>query len=754
MYLLIEFCAGIMNGSILPPSQTFNSSIPDGSRSILDFSSSSVELYEINQNITEVDGTVTILMKTGNMTISCHVRPVDITITLVQSMGQNVLFANGEFLFLFDCIKTTIVQFEQMVMYENSTVTILGRNTTFPNITTFWYCDSFRCYKFSSSKSFLRSGPTGRLFTSKEVALYSIASLVNRAIEDILANPPLISFSAPVATMITTSPTIIISSSTFLTSSIFTTVMSSEETTLITPSLTKDTFDLSTLTSLPISTVVLTPTVLATPTPTVGPDIVEPTSDEPSPSTRKPEKTKTKTRMITNGKTKTTIKICTLSKTRNTETKSTDTTRMTFTGRTTKTRMTDMVKGSKDGVTVTKCTTTKTVGSTRDTTAKSKGTISRTRGSMETTRSTTTRTRGGKETTRSTTTRRRGGKKTTRSTTRRRGGMGTTRSTTTRRRGGMGTTRSTTTRRRGGMGTTRSTTTRRRGGMGTTRGTTVRTKGVVGTTKRRISELCRTKVTDKRTWSKISRCIEVHLTKSATTDDDATDIRTFDSSNSMKRPGGAKKLHLKTTFVNTLRALLVDLKKAGMMPEREIDAQHSFDEMNYSPSKYLRMKNKSKPHASAISQEDPFLKHKFVVEKVFSGRTFTYLSSKPSFHKPCTMYPPKLLAAQASSKPVLYEVRINEIIYEAMLKFFLQVLVIYVYDHDEEQGCLISCLDPGKLHYNYYNYTIGVKLEEVLILLPTEKQYEAFLWSESEDHQNGAEVQKSISIALDPEAQE
>ena len=633
-----------MNGSILPPSQTFNSSIPDGSRSILDFSSSSVELYEINQNITEVDGTVTILMKTGNMTISCYVRPVDITITLVQSMGQNVLFTNGEFLFLFDCIKTTIIQFEQMVMYENSTVTILGRNTTFPNITTFWYCDSFRCYKFSSSKSFLRSGPPGKLFTSKEVALYSIASLVNRAIEDILANPPLISFSTPVATMITTSPTIIISSSTFLTSSILTTVMSSEETTLITPSLTKDTFDLSTLTSLPIPTVLLTPTVLVTPTPTVGPDIVEPTSDEPSPSTRKPEKTKTKIRTITHGKTKTTIKICTLSKTRNTETKSTE---MTFTGRTTKTRMTDMVKGSKDGVTVTKCTTMKTVGSTRDTTAKSKGTISRTRGSMETTRSTTTRRRGGKETTRSTT-RRRGGKETTRSTTRRRGGMGTTRSTTTRRRGGMGTTRSTTTRRRGGMGTTRG------------------TKGVVGTTKStimRISELCRTKVTDKRTWSKVSRCIEVHLTKSATTDDDATDIRTFDSSNSMKRPGGAKKLHLKTTFVNTLRALLVDLKKAGMMQEREIDAQHSFDEMDSSPSKYLRMKNKSKPHASAISQEDPFLKHKFVVENVFSGRTFTHLSSKPSFHKPCTLYPPKLLAAQASSKPVLYEVCINEIIY-------------------------------------------------------------------------------------------
>ena len=44
----------------------------------------------------------------------------------------------------------------------------------------------------------------------------------------------------------------------------------------------------------------------------------------------------------------------------------------------------------------------------------------------------------------------------------------------------------------------------------------------------------------------------------------------------------------------------------------------------------------------------------------------------------------------------------------------LQVLLIYVYDHDEEQGCLISCLDPGKLHYNYYNYTIGVKSEEVL----------------------------------------
>ena len=183
---------GIMDEDILPPNGQYSSPIPDGSFSALEFMSTSTERYQVSQNITESDGTLTILMETvmdGMVTFSCQARPVDVVVTVGQSQGRNLVFINGEFLFELDCIETTIVEIGQPVTYDGSTVTVGGNE--FMNIDTFWYCDSFRCYMFNSSKSsFERSGPTSKLFTSKNVALYSIDGQVNSDIEDILLNPP------------------------------------------------------------------------------------------------------------------------------------------------------------------------------------------------------------------------------------------------------------------------------------------------------------------------------------------------------------------------------------------------------------------------------------------------------------------------------------------------------------------------------------------------------------------------------------
>lgn len=306
-----------MDDGLLPPNGLTISSIPDGSRSSLNFFSSSIDRYMIGHNITENDGTLTILMQTvvnGMRTFSCQARPVDIAITVEQSMGQNVILLNGEVLFQLECVETTIIRIGQIVKYENSTVSVLGPNTEFPNITTFWYCDSFRCYKFNSSKSFLRSGPTSKLFTCKQVALYSIAGPINANIEDFLENPPVITTSSipvtpsPTTTIVSSSfftinitplPSISISPSVLETTSVFTSVPLT--TTVVfsptpTSQLLPQTPSISSLISTPFEgitptptsfpIVTLTPSALVTPTPT----------DEAPPTTKKPEKTQTKTK--------------------------------------------------------------------------------------------------------------------------------------------------------------------------------------------------------------------------------------------------------------------------------------------------------------------------------------------------------------------------------------------------------------------------------------------------------------------------
>ena len=302
--------------------------------SALDFTSTSVERYQVSHNITETDGTQTILFETaidGDGTFSCITSPVDIAITVGQPQGMNVFFLNGEFLFELDCVETTIVQLGQAVTYDGNTVTVGGNE--FTNITTFWYCDGFRCYMFNSSKSsFEMSGPSSKLFTSKSVALYSVAGLVNSDIENFLLNPPPIITSEPVTTL--TQSTLLMMTSTIAftsslssvipalttsqvpveTSTVAFTSMSVPISTFSLPSsLLSPSFTLSTtLTTLSLSEsitpmptgVPITPTsvsisaiptattpgrpsipavmpsVTLTPTSTVGPDVVDPTRDE------------------------------------------------------------------------------------------------------------------------------------------------------------------------------------------------------------------------------------------------------------------------------------------------------------------------------------------------------------------------------------------------------------------------------------------------------------------------------------------
>ena len=303
--------AGIMDDRILPSNGSTVTAIPDGSHSVLNFASSGIRQYQIDHNITETDGTFTLLMTTVNFRITtfiCQVHPSDITITQEQSMGKNVVNLNGEFLFLFDSIETETVLFGEMVAYENSTVTILRLNTEtkFPNISTFWYCDSFRCYEFNSSKSsFIRSGPTGKLFTSNDVALYSIAGLVNSRIEDLLILSPV-----PTTTMIS-SPTSLMLSSVFSTSSIAvpTSVFSSSLSTFtIVPSLTPSpTLVMSTSVAPSVSTFIQT---LATPTPTPGPQSdIKPIVCEKTAKLRTKSRTKSRTlRKSRSSRTKTTVK--------------------------------------------------------------------------------------------------------------------------------------------------------------------------------------------------------------------------------------------------------------------------------------------------------------------------------------------------------------------------------------------------------------------------------------------------------------
>ena len=320
--------AGIMDENILPPNGLIQFNIPDGSVSSLDFLSASIERYQIDQNITENDGTLTWLMEVvmdGITQFSCEARSADVVITMGQSQGENSIFLNGEFLFPIDCTVTTIVWLEETVRYTNNTVSIQEQNVKFINITTFWYCDGFRCYTFNSSKLlFERSGPTGKLFTSKGIALYSISSPINSDIENILENPtPIISSPVitvtptltsiaslnsttqvisivPTSTPIPTLETSIIGLSSIsptptpsnvpVSSSSFVSIASDIITTLVSISPTP-----ARATSIPTisSMLLISPTsIKITPTPT--PDEITPTRDVPQPCSRKTKFSKTK----------------------------------------------------------------------------------------------------------------------------------------------------------------------------------------------------------------------------------------------------------------------------------------------------------------------------------------------------------------------------------------------------------------------------------------------------------------------------
>ena len=340
-YYITASCAGVMDENILPPNGTYSSSIPDGSFSVLDFTSTTIERYQVSQNITENDGVITLLMETVMdivVNFVCQIRGADIDLSVGQPQGINVVFINGEVLFELDCVETNIVEVGQTVTYDGSTVTVQGNE--FTNISIFWYCDSFRCYMFNSSKSsFEMTGPTSKLFTSKNIALYTIDGQINSDIEDILLNPPPILTSEPVTTMATTSTTSLMpSTALMMTSTIlfpsaipFTSVMptTSQVTvdtstialativstlipTFAMPSsllLTPFTASTTLTTSLPSESITPTPTgitisptqvsiavtptdpgrpsistavpsVTLVPTSTIGPDIVDPTRDE------------------------------------------------------------------------------------------------------------------------------------------------------------------------------------------------------------------------------------------------------------------------------------------------------------------------------------------------------------------------------------------------------------------------------------------------------------------------------------------
>ena len=205
-------CPAGMDADILPSNGVVSLMIPGGSVSNVRFENSGTG-YEVEKNTTEIDGTVSVLMETIQMspflrTISVYKQPVDVSVVLQPSSnGQTNLVANGEVVLVADCTETTPIPMG--IIYDEDIVTILGPGTELTNITTLWYFDGFRFYRFNSSKSYEFPIP-GKLFSSKNTAIYSIGNSLNTKIEDLLSQLPLTSSTPvllPTRTVMTVRPT-------------------------------------------------------------------------------------------------------------------------------------------------------------------------------------------------------------------------------------------------------------------------------------------------------------------------------------------------------------------------------------------------------------------------------------------------------------------------------------------------------------------------------------------------------------------
>ena len=240
--------------------------IPGGSVSNVRFENSGTG-YEVEKNTTEIDGTVSVLMETIQMspflrTISVYKQPADVSVMLQPSSnGQTNLLAN-EVVLVADCTETTPILMG--ITYDEDIITILGPGIELTNITTLWYFDGFRFYRFNSSKSYEFPSP-GKLFSSKNMAIYSIGGPLNTKIEDLLSQLPLTS-SAPVLLPTRTTMTVRPTSTQLLTTTLLPT----------------------TTTDMPLNSMIVTKTMVFT-TATIGSTSIDTiTSSTIVPSTTRP----------------------------------------------------------------------------------------------------------------------------------------------------------------------------------------------------------------------------------------------------------------------------------------------------------------------------------------------------------------------------------------------------------------------------------------------------------------------------------
>ena len=142
-------------------------------------------IFEIEENTTEADGTQTYLVEQTSATshyIEISVEAHQYTFALQSLDHDNSLYltADGEVLIQIDSsIQVMVIEAKMSVIYSNNGVRINGSGITLPEIKTFWFYDGLRFYSFKENKV-MPITISGNLYHNKERAIYSIDPAFNK----------------------------------------------------------------------------------------------------------------------------------------------------------------------------------------------------------------------------------------------------------------------------------------------------------------------------------------------------------------------------------------------------------------------------------------------------------------------------------------------------------------------------------------------------------------------------------------------
>ena len=181
----------VMDASLLPPSGVYNlDTNENGERSVLQFVDQGSGSYSVLLTTTETDNTTT----TVNQVVTPSGTQTRTTVTAAtnnlrfeESNGFTFLSVDGENILPLNNVETTTIADSMGIVYQGNQISILNGELLAMNITTLYYYDGFRFYRFEGMLTDPLDGP-GTVYYNRvgNTALYSIDSSLNINLDQII----------------------------------------------------------------------------------------------------------------------------------------------------------------------------------------------------------------------------------------------------------------------------------------------------------------------------------------------------------------------------------------------------------------------------------------------------------------------------------------------------------------------------------------------------------------------------------------